>query len=229
MKAAVISANFGGFEAPVEHPPQTIPVDFYHFTEEQYPLRDKALTPRLQARILKMFGWQFAPDYEAYIWVDSSCALTSPESAQLFLDQLEGHDVVVFKHPNRNTIQAEADFLKERLVLEKSGQKQPYVLPRYQNELIDEQLAEIKADKDFSDENLYASTAFVYRNTPEVQDMLKEWWYHTSRYHSIDQLSLPYALAKSGCRVVVLTDRYDKSPYITYVRNKKPEPAKEKA
>ncbi len=216
MKVAVITANVGNFEKPVEHPKQSIDCDFFHFNDQNFSLRTKALTPRLQARIAKMFGWQLAPGYDYYIWVDSSCTLTGPDSLKLFLKKAEDVDVVVFKHPNRNTIQEEADYLKYRLSI-----NCPYITPRYKNELIDEQLAEIHADKEFTDDNLYASTALVYKNTQQVKDMLKEWWYHTSRYHSIDQLSLPYVLAKSGLKVNVLPDKYSDSPYITYVRNKK--------
>lgn len=223
MKVAVVSANLGSFERAVEHPPQSIACDYFNFTDKSFPPRPKSLTPRLQARIAKIFGWQMVPGYDYYIWVDSSCAFTGPDSAKLFLQQCQGADVVVFKHPNRNTIQEEADYLKYRLSI-----NCPYITPRYENELIDEQLAEIQADKSFADQNLFASTAIIYRNSDKVKDMMKEWWYHTSRYHSIDQLSLPYVLAKSGLRVKILPDRYSNSPYITYIRNKKPQPAEEK-
>jgi sarcosine oxidase delta subunit len=216
VKVAVITANVGNFEKPAEQPKQTVACDFFHFNDQNFSLRTKALTPRLQARIAKMFGWQLAPGYDYYIWVDSSCTLTGPDSLKLFLKKAEDVDVVVFKHPNRNTIQEEADYLKYRLSI-----NCPYITPRYKNELIDEQLAEIQADKDFVDQNLFASTGLVYKNNEKVRDMMKEWWYHTSRYHSIDQLSLPYVLAKSGLKVNVLPDKYSDSPYITYVRNKK--------
>lgn len=216
MKTAVLSANLGGFELPLQHPQQSLACDFHVFTDENFPPRPKAFTPRLQARVVKMFGWQLKPGYDYYIWVDSSCALTGPDSVKLFLEKCQDSDVVVFKHPNRDTIQQEVDYLKYRLSI-----NCPYITPRYKNELIDEQLAEIQADKSFRDENLFASTAIVYRNNERVKDMMKEWWYHTSRYHSIDQLSLPYVLAKSGCKVTVLPDKYSDSAYITYVRNKK--------
>lgn len=216
MKVAVITANLGGFEKPIEHPPQSVDCDFFHFSDENFPPRFNSLTPRLQARIVKMFGWQMAPGYDYYIWVDGSCALTGPNSVKLFLEQCQDADVVVFKHPNRGNVQEEADYLKHRLAI-----NCPYITPRYKNELIDEQLAEIQADKSFSDQNLFASTGLIYKNSERVKNMMKEWWYHTSRYHSIDQLSLPYVLAQSGCKIKILPDKYSDSAYITYVRNKK--------
>ena len=65
---------------------------------------------------------------------------------------------------------------------------------------------------------LFASTAFVYKDSPAVRAALKEWWYHTSRYHSIDQLSLPWAIR--DLKVRVIPDDYLKTPYLEYVRNK---------
>lgn len=215
MKVAVITANLGNFEKPVEHPEQSVACDFFHFNDENFPLRFNAMTSRLQARIVKMFGWQMVPDYDYYIWVDSSCIFSSPDSVKLFIDKCQDVDVVVFKHPNRGSIAEEAEYLKHRLAI-----GCPYITPRYENELIDEQLAEIQADKSFVDQNLFASTGLVYKNNDKVKNMMKEWWYHTSRYHSIDQLSLPYALMQSDCKVRIIPEKYSKSAYITYVRNK---------
>jgi len=211
IKVAMVSANMGNFEKnSSEHIPQTFPFDYFLFTDKNFPPRVKAMTPRLQARIVKMFSWQLAPGYDYYLWVDSSCRLASPDAVKWFLDQCE--DVVVFKHPNRKTVGDEAKYLKYRLSI-----NCPYITPRYKNELIDEQLKEINPKQP-----LFATTAFMYRNCPESQAMLKEWWYHTSRYHSIDQLSFPHVLSQSGLKVCVIPDNYLKIPYLKYVRKIRP-------
>ena len=216
MKIAVITANLGDFDPKINNVEQSVPYDFYRFTDENFPPRHKAMTPRLQARIVKMFGWQMVPGYDYYIWVDSSLVLSHRDSVRWFIDQCDGVDMAVFKHPERNTIQQEADFLKERL-----NRNDPYIVSRYENELIDPQLAEIKADKSFADQNLFASSAFVYKNNPKVQNVMFHWWYHTSRYHTIDQLSLPYILFKQNCTVRIIPDSYLKVPYLKHVRNTK--------
>lgn len=208
---AVISANLSGFEKPVEHAQQSVDCDFHHFTDENFPPRFNSLSPRLQARIPKMFGWQLKPGYGYYIWVDSSCRLSSEGSIQWFLSKLGDNDFAVFKHPHRDTVQQEADYLKKRLAI-----GCPYITPRYQNEDIDGQLAEVEPDQE-----LYASTAFIYRNTPKVRQAMKDWWYNTSRFHSIDQLSLPYVLFENGCTVEVIPDNYLKCEALEYVRTKK--------
>lgn len=206
---AVLTANLGGFDKQIDPVPQSVSFDFYRFTDETYKPRFNAMTPRLQARIVKLFGWQMVPGYETYIWVDSSCQLAHPDSVKWFLAQVEGSELTVFKHPNRSTIGEEAAYLRERL-----AKKCPYITPRYENELLDEQMAEIN-DPALP---LYASTVLIYRPTYNVKNMMREWWYHVSRYHTIDQLSLPYALKKQPVRLNVIPENYLKIPYLRYVR-----------
>lgn len=206
-ETVVISASLGGFDSQRSHEKQSVDCDFHHFTDENHPPRSKSMTPRLQARTPKMFSWQLVPGYQHYLWVDSSCRLASKDSVKWFLEQLGNTDIAVFKHPHRNTVQEEADYLKHRLAI-----NCPYITPRYENEDIDGQLAEIDPQSP-----LYASTAFIYRDSPDVRAALKEWWYFTSRFHSIDQLGFSSAISK--LRVNVMQDNYLKCEALEYVRN----------
>lgn len=217
MRICILTANLGGFDKMIDPVTQIVPAgfsyDFCRFTDQNFPPRRNSMTPRLQARIPKMFGWEMNPGFDYYLWVDSSCTLPRADSLAWFLEQCGEADIAVFKHPNRSSIQAEADYLKKRLEI-----KCPYITPRYENELIDEQMKVIKDDRRYTDDWLIASTAFIYRNNERVRKMFSNWWFHTSRYHSIDQLSLPYVLRKSECYVTVIPDSYLKTPYLKYVR-----------
>ena len=213
MKILIHTANLGNFDKRIANVEQTMEHDFFRFTDENFPPRHCSMKPRLQARIPKMSGWQMKPGYDFYVWVDSSCILAKEDSLQWLVDNCMVADFVVFKHPQRNSIQEEADYLKKRL-----DKKCPYITPRYENELIDEQLSVIKDDKNYVDDHFFASTVMVYKNTEKAHNALRDWWYHTSRYHSIDQLSLPYVLWKSGCTVNVIPDNYMETPYLKYVR-----------
>jgi hypothetical protein len=215
MKILVVSASLGGFDTRQFHEEQSMECDYFQYTDENFPPRSKSMTPRLQARIPKMMSWQMNPGYDYYLWVDSSCRLADKDSVKWFLEQLEDADIAVFKHPHRQTIQEEADYLKERLELEKAGKKHQYILPRYENEDIDGQLKEVDPNA-----KLYASTAFIYKNDEPARDLLKIWWYNTSLFHSIDQLSLPHAITSSGAKANVIPDNYLKCKYLKYVRNK---------
>jgi hypothetical protein len=222
MRIAVVTANMGDFDKLVPYVPQSIPYDFHIFTNANFPLRYRSMTPRLQARIPKMFAWQMVSGYDYYIWVDASFSLQHIDSVKWFVEQCSGADIAVLKHPMRNSIREEATYLRQRLQKEhQNPSMDQYVTSRYDNELIDDQLSEIVSDKEYVDDRLYASTAFVYRNIEKNRVMLKDWWYHTSRYHSVDQLSFPYVLFKNNCRVKVIPTEHHhdfKLPYLTLVR-----------
>ena len=213
MSVAVVTANLGGMDPIFEYAKQSVDYDFYRFTDANFPPRSQAMTPRMQARILKCFAWQIVPNYDYYIWVDGSCTLLHEDSVKWFMDQCAGVDAAFFKHPDRSTIQQEYDYLKNILTI---GSR--YICSRYQGEFLDEQIAEIMGDDNFRDDRLFASTAFVYQNIYQIQKMLKEWWYHISRYHIIDQLALPYVIRKSGCHIKVINEKYGEIPYLTFTR-----------
>ncbi len=206
MRLLIYTANLGNFDKRQDNEEQELPeginsIEYWRCTDEDFPPRFNAMTPRLQARIVKMFAWQMKPDFDYYLWVDSSCRLPRADLAKFFMDKLWNKDIAVFKHPDRQTIQDEADYLKKRLILESEGRKKPYVLPRYENEDIDGILEEVDPQAP-----LYASTAFMYRNTLDVQQALKEYFYYTSRYHSIDQLGFTEAI--KDLKVSVIRDKY---------------------
>lgn len=229
MKVMVYTAHLGGFDPAVEYARQELPegveMDFHNFTDENFPPRRKSMTPRLQARICKMFGWELLPGYDYYIWVDGSCALLNPMSVAWFLGKCAGHHMAVFKHPDRNSIQEEYEFLRDRM------DTSWYLHSRYDGEFLEEQMdalresfwtldcAKHEESGRYRDERLFASTSFVYENNLYVQDFMKEWWFHTSRYHSIDQLAFPFLLDWFDITVNVIPDNYLKCPYLTYTRN----------
>ena len=206
MKIAIVTANLGNFDLRIDPVEQSMPADFFRFTDENFPPRYTSMTSRLQARICKTHGWQMAPGYDVYIWIDGSLSLRHPDSVKTLVEKLTG-DIVVFKHPNRNTVKEEAEYLKLRL---KNGCD--YITPKYDHELIDEQM---EAIKDIPDKHLFASGILVYKNNEKIQNMMKEWWYHISRFHSIDQLALPYCLQKYNCDFTVVPDHYGKVEYLT--------------
>ena len=208
---AMITANLGGFDKLEPHVPQSIPYDYFLFTDENFPPRLHAMTPRLQAKIPKFFGWQMVPGFNYYFWIDANLTLSNPDSLKYFFDNCQDYDIVVLKHPGRNTMKWEARYLQRGLI-----QESKYLAGRYANELLEEQTAEIAADKSFVDDLLVIGGVFMYRNTRKVQKMLKEWWYHVSRYCIQDQISFPYVLKKSGLRVNVRPDKYNDCTYLKH-------------
>ena len=202
MDKAIISASFNGFDSP--HAWAEQPADVYRYTEKNFPLR-KALTPHAQSKIPKCFGWDLAPDYKFYIWVDASYQLFEG-ATEFLLKELGDNDILVFPHPFHKTVGEEYRFLKKELP------KSKYLQKRYDSELLEE-VYRLVDGKD----PIYHAAIFIYRNTPEVQQALKEWWYYDSRYHLDDQLTWPKTL--KGLKVGIMKQKIAEYPYWKYQRH----------
>jgi hypothetical protein len=212
-KLLIYSANLGNFDSPKDHEEQELPegidqIEYWMCTDEDYPPRKNAMTPRLQARIVKMFAWQMKPDFDYYLWCDASHHFPRADTAKWFFEQIGDADIAVIKHPNRKTIQEEADYIKKRLQEEIEDKAKPYILPRYQGEDVDGALSEVDPQAP-----LYASTTFLMRNSPQTQEAMKEFWYQTSRWHSVDQLGYTHALQNLSVSVI-----NKKEPYVEHTR-----------
>jgi hypothetical protein len=211
-RVLVHSANLGAFDETVMVPchQDHVLVDYKTATDQNTMRRSSAMTSRLQARIPKCFGWDLWPGYDAYLWHDASLALSRPDSVVWFLDQLGDDDIAVFAHPVRHTVRAEAEFIQKKV---HEGNR--YLCDRYLGEDIEGQLRAINDDVD---DRLYASGAFIYRPRPMVTMALKEWWYHISRFHSVDQLAFPYVTRHLDVQVIH-EDIYHAS-HLTWVRSR---------
>lgn len=212
----LIQASLGDIDPKVEHTPQSIPYDHHLFTDENFPPRDKAMTPRLQAKIPKMFGWQLRPGYKTYLWLDGNLKLSHPDSFKYYLEQLGDNDILVLRHPSRPNIRQEVRYTRKGI-----NQQSMYILSRYPGELLKEMYEIVKNDKDYEDDLLVIGGIFLYRDTPKVREMLKEWFYYQCRYILQDQISFAYVLKKSGVKYKVIDDVYDNTPYITHTKHKR--------
>lgn len=206
MKVAVLSANLGNFDNPVDPGEQTVPYTFHRFTDENFP-PITGLTPRLQYRIPKMFGWQMFPGYDYYIWLDSSMAFSHTGAIEWMLKHLGDNDMAFFKHPWRKTVKEEVEHIDDYLNRKKGTKSgQQYLIDRYKNGLHKESLAYT------GDGKLYASPVFIYRDNDFVRSALEDWWSTQSRYFTCDQVSLTYAL--QGIRVSILPGNPFESEYV---------------
>ena len=213
MKVGILTANLGGFDENFEPVEQNVPngieVVFHKWTDINFP-PITGLTPRFQYRIPKLFGWQMFPDCDFYLWLDGSMSLQHPNCLKWFIGQIEGNDMVLFRHPERSTIKSEVDFIEKKI---KEGNK--YLLSRYENGLGEECYGEIIKDGEFVDDQLFASTVFVYRNTRKVQKALKDWWFWQSRFWSCDQIPLPYVLWKNKIKIKTINENVFDFKYLT--------------
>lgn len=224
MKIAILQANLGNFDDPKDPVEQKFPHDdqlglvdctFHRWTDENFP-PVTGLTPRLQYRIPKLFGWEMLPGYDYYIWLDGGISFLRDDCALWYLDQLGDNDIALFKHPRRRNIRQEVKHIDDHL---KAGK--PYISARYKNGLHQEQSDIILKDTGYKDRSLYASTTFIYRNTQQVQDFLKDWWYYQSRYFTCDQVPLPWLLWKHKLKVKTFDEPIFQTGYMSLVSHHK--------
>lgn len=215
MKIAILTANLGNFDKPVNPAPQKTghEVVFHRFTDEDFPpIAD--LPGRFQYRIPKLFGWQMFPGYDIYIWLDGSFSFTRDDCVEWFMKQLGDADMALFKHPWRSSAAEETQHIEDYL-----AKNDKYITPRYKNGLHKGQLAQIQADETYVDDHLFTSTAFIYRNNERVMLALAEWWFHQSRYFTVDQIVLPYVVR--NLKVNTIPDNQYKTKFLTLVSEHK--------
>ena len=203
MNILLITANLGAFDkqiknhiSPILKP--GINLAFVEFTDTNFPPRHNALHSRMQAKIPKMLAWEYFPEYDYYIWIDGSVQIINSNFIQNMVNFCAGYEIALIPHKDRKKIRDELEFVTE---LMRGGSA--YLLKRYENELMQEQVNLYTQDKDFIDEKLFVGTVFCYskeliKSKPEF---FKEWYYHCARYSVQDQLSLPYILHKHKIKV----------------------------
>lgn len=219
-KIALISANCGYLDKNLQnrHNKQTIPVDFFYFDDNNFPPRSEALHPRLQAKIPKMFGWELAPGYDYYIWADAPIILSNEIAVEWLLSKVRGHDIALFRHHDkRSSIGQELRFMERRM----NGLRgdlviQEYLKSRYRHEPMKDQVERYLSDQNFIDDKLYSAGLFIYANNQKVREMLKDWFTENARWSIQDQLSLPYVLFKSDCKVKMIKRNLLKNEYVEY-------------
>lgn len=217
MRVAVISANLGAYDRSVEWVEQRVAagvtVDIHRLTDETFPTRALAMTSRLQCGIPKMCGWELFPNYDAYLWVDASRGLLREDTVAWFLERAGDAELLLFLHPERKTIREEYDFIKARMA--RAGET--YLNSRYAGEWLDEQYAAV-CKPWYTDNRLYASTAFLYRPTLAVRKTLQHWFYMKARYLLHDQLALPFVVREHGCHVRELSESVYGCEHLPMVR-----------
>jgi hypothetical protein len=223
VKIALISADLGKFRNNLtsEYVKQELPegwtLDIHFFDDANFPGRP-SLSPRLQAKIPKMLGYELLPGYDFYIWLDSSFALSHKNAVVWFVESCQNADIAVFKHPYRNTICEEVKYIVSSM---EAGDE--YLIERYKDEPIREQVDLYCSDRDYSANSLYALGAFIYRkellNQPG-KNILPLWFYHNSRYSIQDQLSFPYLAdrltSSKGLKVAEFSDGIFSNRYIRF-------------
>ncbi len=145
-------------------------------SDETDSARPLSMHPRLRAKMPKMLAWEEHPGYDYYIWMDSSFSLRYNTAIERMVDYCRDTDACFFKHSGRSSVQSEVQF-----VLDLLNDENQYIVDRYKEEKIDEQLKHYQKDKDWIDNFLIECGTFIYsKNVVENREynLMKEWFYH---------------------------------------------------
>lgn len=214
---AIITANLGSIDRQRSHEPQDVSrgdsIDVIYFNDSNSPPRPLSVAPRMQAKAHKMLGWEYAPDADLIIWLDSAYRIKSPGFVRWMISRLGPADCCFMPHPDRKTIREEAQFMAERMA---AGDR--YLIDRYQGEPFREQVAHYLADPTFDPAaRLISAGCFIYRANWRVIAMMRHWLAECVRWTVQDQLSLPYVLHAARVSTSWLDSGVFDCPHLEYV------------
>ena len=196
-KIAVYSAITGGYEnymRPLVLDPN---IDYFLFTDTpekfdpdwatviETPYHGS--TPVRTARYIKTHPHFWFPEYDYAIWMDAN--ILPIASLYPFVNKLEGtaHEATFIPHPLR------FNFMEEGMELLKFDLDNKY--------LIQEQIARYGKIEGVMEEELIETNLFICRPQLEVtRTFMSLWWSELNNYSHRDQLSINYALLKSGLK-----------------------------
>ena len=198
MRIAVVTSSIGTNKLL-----QPVPfdgVDYHAFTDHSesngwhlhdiVPFSsDPHFKNRRDAKVYKVLPFAFLPDYDYYLWVDST-HIVEIDPHEIIDTYLRDSDVAVFKHPERDCIYIEGEFVKQ--------------IGFDHANLLTDQLDFYK-DVCYPEHNgLYELPVRVQRNTLLTQQMGWKWWEQICMFSSRDQISFPFVCHELGIKPSIM-------------------------
>lgn len=197
-KVCVYTANYGGYDRAYEPKHINQNVEYVYYTDTttalDVPTPWIAVTnglmetgPQMTARCLKTIYMPARFDF--VIWHDANLVLMDDpyELINLFMDDA---DIALFQHP------AHVDLTQEGMAIQlKKGIPAKEVL---------RQTRHYRSIGYKNDNGHYESGFIIRRVSPKIHQFNGIWWDHIQSFCIRDQMSLGYALWRTGLRVKVL-------------------------
>lgn len=197
MRVALVSAIFGGIDQPKSVPPQSVSHDLHQFTEHNSPFPLPDLDDRMRAKYFKLQTHRVLPDYDAYVWIDGSVQIESPEFLASILRMMPIRGITLNPHPLRSGIVEEADYILGEL-----EQGSPYFEHRYQPDIIKAEVEFCLKEGYQDDLGLFECGVFARPNTGLLNDFFDDWWRHCLTWCCFDQNAFPYLAWKHKLDII---------------------------
>lgn len=177
-KVAIISANIGSIDLPHPIPEQDTPFDYHLYKDDDLAFLPPEWDSRKKSKYPKMQAHKLLPDYDVYIWMDASVKVTSPQFIFNALALLEGKDMVLTTHPQRQSVKEEFEFMLKRM---RAGDE-------YLNSRFTEKEIQLQSDWFYPEVlPLFSAGISVRYNNIKTNVMMDEWWELTLQYGNYDQ------------------------------------------
>lgn len=192
MKIAVVTAIFGGVDTTKPFPEQSVPCDYYCFTEEYSPVPLPNLPDRLKAKYFKLQMHRVLPRYDAYVWIDGNIEVTSPDFVRAMTEGLSG--IRIQRHHERQTIGEEIDFIL--------ASENPYLTARYGKQPLQQEYEYYLSKGMPEDAPLYSCNIFSIESGKYTKKFLNEWWSLVCAWSWFDQSAFSYLASEFTASVL---------------------------
>lgn len=153
---------------------------------------DPRFKNRRDAKIYKVCPHLFLPNYEYYIWVDSTHILEA-DPEKIIDEYLSGCDVAVFKHPERDCVYEEGEIVKN--------------IGYDHANLVTDQL-DFYREMDYPENNgLYELPVRIQKNNLRTQQLGLMWWEQICMFSSRDQISFPFVCHELNIKPNIMPGR----------------------
>lgn len=173
IKICLLTCNIGGIDEVILLVEQSVPYDYYCFTETPLPCRE--LSNRMKARFIRMTAHRYM-SYGYFIFIDGRISITSPTFVEDIVAQTK--DIAVTKHDQRSTVGEEYNFMLRLM----ESEKNEYLLSRYDVEVLKKERLLMSADLP-----LYAVGVMCWANTAKVRTFMEAWWQKCIEYSAWEQ------------------------------------------
>ena len=189
MSIAVIQANIGDFDNVLPIPAQSVPYDYFLFTEDNLPVPLATFHPRQQSTYLKHQAHRYLPGYDYYIWIDGRIEVISEDFVNDISSQTK--QITVTKHPVRQYIYDEYECIFKLMV---NGNQ--YLSSRYELKALKAERLKIKGDLP-----LYACGCFCWKADDYMKLFMNDWYRRTMEYSGFDQCWFSQVAFERGIKV----------------------------
>jgi hypothetical protein len=206
VKAALLTASYGGYDPLKPVPPQDVECEYICVTDDGaldagwqivYEPRP-GVHPNLAAKRPKMCPWDYT-DADVAIWIDASMVIYS---SFLISEVFAYLPFGQYDHPDRDCIYDEGTYSMG--------------LRKYADLPLEEQMDDYKAQGHPEHWGLWAGGLIIRQRTPEIEAFGRAWLAECEKWSFQDQVSEAVMLRKFGLRPVSIPGAMYQSQWFRY-------------